>query len=80
MLYNALPAFPPGVAVVEENGPGASKFSQGTRVVGAGVGAAASFGTGTWAQFISVPENDLVRWPSSRPNLAPLHKRSDSRT
>ena len=43
-----------GVAVVEKNGPGASKFRPGTRVVGGG------WGVGTWQQFLVVKETQLV--------------------
>lgn len=47
-----------GVGKVVKNGPGASKFKEGQRV------AAAPWpqfqGRGSWAQYVAVPEKDLV--------------------
>ena len=47
-----------GLGVVEKNGPGASKFHPGQRVVSAAWGAAT--GNGTWQQYLAVPEQVLV--------------------
>ncbi len=42
------------MGIVEENGPGASKFQLGARVVGG------PWGVGTWAQYVVVKETSLV--------------------
>ncbi|KAK9829079.1 hypothetical protein WJX72_003772 [[Myrmecia] bisecta] len=60
-----LPAVPgsEGVAKVERNGPGASKFKEGQRVVAAPW---PTFqGEGTWQQYVAVPEQHLVAVPDS---------------
>lgn len=49
---------PAGVGVVEENGPGASKYQAGQRVVGAPW--PVEKGNGTWQQFMAVREDRLV--------------------
>ena len=52
-----------GVGKVIKNGPGASKFKQGQRV------AAAPWpqfqGRGSWAQYVAIPEKDLVSHPAA---------------
>ncbi|KAL0053804.1 hypothetical protein WJX82_010988 [Trebouxia sp. C0006] len=52
-----------GVGKVVKNGPGASKFKEGQRV------AAAPWpqfqGRGSWAQYVAVPEKDLILVPES---------------
>eukprot|EP00887_Chlorella_sp_A99_P003043 scaffold9.g3043.t1 len=61
-----LPAVPglEGLGVVVENGPGASKFAPGQRVVGAPYPSVAG-GHGTWAQFLAVPEASLAAVPDA---------------
>ena len=50
-----------GVGKVVKNGPGASRFKEGQRV------AAAPWpqfqGRGSWAQYVAIPEKDLVSHP-----------------
>lgn len=46
------------MGVVEENGPGASKYQAGQRVVGAPW--PVEKGNGTWQQFMAVREDRLV--------------------
>lgn len=52
-----------GVGKVVRNGPGASKFKEGQRV------AAAPWpqfqGRGSWAQYVAIPEKDLVSPPAA---------------
>lgn len=52
-----------GVGKVVKNGPGASKFQEGQRV------AAAPWpqfqGRGSWAQYVAIPEKDLVSAPAA---------------
>lgn len=52
-----------GVGKVVKNGPGASKFKEGQRV------AAAPWpqfqGRGSWAQYVAIPEKDLILVPES---------------
>lgn len=52
-----------GVGKVVKNGPGASKFKEGQRV------AAAPWpqfqGRGSWAQYVAIPEKDLVSHPTT---------------
>lgn len=50
------------MGVVERVGPGVAHLNQGQRVVGARIG------TGTWAEYITVPAERTVRHP---PLLAP---------
>lgn len=54
-----------GVGKVVKNGPGASKFKEGQRV------AAAPWpqfqGRGSWAQYVAIPEKDLVDFPRTMP-------------
>ncbi|KAK9829316.1 hypothetical protein WJX72_005163 [[Myrmecia] bisecta] len=60
-----LPAVPgvEGVAKVERNGPGASKFKEGQRVVAAPW---PTFqGEGTWQQYVAMAEKHLVAVPES---------------
>ncbi len=56
------------MGVVEKVGPGVAHLTQGQRVVGAG------WGTGTWAEYITVPATCAVRrtplQPSPRAHLA----------
>ena len=56
----SLPAVPglDGYGVVEKNGPGASKFPAGARVVAAPW--PVKEGRGTWQQYVAVPEAALV--------------------
>ncbi|KAK9828525.1 hypothetical protein WJX72_000585 [[Myrmecia] bisecta] len=64
-LNPPLPAVPgsDGVAKVERNGPGASKFKEGQRVVAAPW---PTFqGEGTWQQYVAVAEKHLVAVPDS---------------
>ena len=55
------------MGVVEENGPGAGKFSVGQRVVGVPWEASRE-GAGTWQQYLLASEKFLVSW---LPSLAP---------
>ena len=52
---------PSGVGTVEKNGPGASKFKVGQRVVGVPLPGVAE-GNGTWQQYHLAPEDGLVCW------------------
>ena len=53
---------------MEENGPGASKFPKGTRVVAVPWGT--FHGEGTWQQYVVVPEAALIAVPDSVPDEA----------
>ena len=48
-----------GVATVEKNGPGATRFKVGQRVVGIPWPGVAN-GNGTWQQYYTAPEDVLV--------------------
>lgn len=50
------------MGVVEAHGPGATKFPVGTRVT-APVWPKFGSGQGTWQQYITIPEDALVRAP-----------------
>jgi NADPH:quinone reductase-like Zn-dependent oxidoreductase len=52
-----------GTGIVTKTGPGSSKFSVGQRVSVAGV--PAEHGNGSWAEYVSLPEDDLVAVPDS---------------
>ncbi|KAK9845455.1 hypothetical protein WJX81_006838 [Elliptochloris bilobata] len=56
----SFPAVPglEGVGRVVKNGPGATRFPEGTRVVG--VPWPAEGGNGTWQQYVNVPEGHLL--------------------
>ena len=56
-----------GVGKIEENGPSASKFKKGQRVIALGWGALQ--GQGTWQKYIVVPEDQLVDLPTSYPSV-----------
>ncbi|KAK9808716.1 hypothetical protein WJX72_002434 [[Myrmecia] bisecta] len=62
---SSLPAVPglEGVGLVDRNGPGASKFEVGQRVVA--VPWRAVEGLGTWQQYVVVPESSLLAVPQS---------------
>lgn len=48
----------PGLGVVAENGPGATKFAVGQRVVGVPFSGS---GQGSFQQYVALPESLLVR-------------------
>ncbi|KAL4427108.1 hypothetical protein ABPG77_001112, partial [Micractinium sp. CCAP 211/92] len=60
-----LPAVPglDGMGVVEQNGPGASRFKPGQRVVATPFDTLT--GQGTWQQYVVVPEEKLMAVPES---------------
>lgn len=53
------------MGIVAENGPGASKFAVGQRVVGAPWPFYGPGVQGTWAQFAVISEADLLAVPDS---------------
>ncbi len=57
------------MGVVERAGPGVAHLNQGQRVVGARIG------TGTWAEYITVPAEHAVRRPlrNLRAHTEPCH-------
>lgn len=62
-MSDILQAVAQAVGRVEENGPGASKFAKGTRVVAVPWGT--FHGDGTWQQYTVVPEAALIAVPDS---------------